>query len=153
MKKMMVWVTALVAVLIVAATPAQAGSNTLGYSGMLYDTLDQPVDATLEFKFRLYDRVGVQVWPTVGPLEETHGSVVVTKGQFSVQINSVDKDLAFSQIFTANTELELEITVAGQVMTPRQPLAASAWSLMPGPEGPTGPSGPAGPRGTRAPWC
>ncbi|HEC79159.1 MAG TPA: hypothetical protein ENI34_08485 [candidate division WOR-3 bacterium] len=85
----------------------------LNYQGYLTDTLDVPINDTLNMIFRIYDASsgGNELW------NETQAGVIIERGVFSVILGSVSA--IPDSVFTGGTERWLEITVAGNVLSPR----------------------------------
>jgi hypothetical protein len=104
-----------------------AGSQipqTLNYQGLLTNPSGQPLDvpAGIPMKFALFDM------PTSGsPLYSESQVVPVDKGVFNVVIGSVTP-----LMLKFDVPYFLEVTVNGETLTPRQPLASSAYSLRSG---------------------
>jgi len=92
----------------------------LNYQGRLTDKSGRPLTGSYEVTFKIYDaeNAGTLKW------EETHPSVVIEKGVFSVLLGSVKNlDLAFDQ------QYYLEIQVGDDAMSPRQKIASAAYAI------------------------
>ncbi len=112
--------------LLVTACGTPALQNLIHYQGRLSDSLGNPINGNRNMTFRLYteETGGSAIW------SETQNGVPVTNGLFIVALgaNTALDETAFHQ------PLWLEIIVAGQTLSGRQPLygAPYAFSLVPG---------------------
>ncbi|MFA6450625.1 MAG: hypothetical protein WCX65_14220, partial [bacterium] len=98
-------------------------AQRLNYQGRIVDANGVPVaNSTYSIEFQIFDDVaaGSSVW---GP--ETHGSVTLTNGLFSVELGDT---VALSSI-NFNQDCWLQITVAGTAYSPRQRLTAVTYAL------------------------
>jgi hypothetical protein len=88
------------------------------YQGILSDSSSQPVSATLQMTFRIYNQAGVQRY-------EESQSVQVTNGLFTAVIGAtVPLALQFNETYL------LGISIAGGAeMTPRQAITANLYAL------------------------
>jgi hypothetical protein len=97
--------------LILSFFQLHAQPTTITYQGVLTDDLGRTLTGTRSIRFDIFSASngGSSLW------NETHGSVEINKGLFQVELGSVNPfgTLDFSQ------DLWLEITVQGDVMTPR----------------------------------
>jgi len=96
----------------------------LNYQGFLTNSTSQPLDvpAGVPMTFALFD-----VLTSGAALYSESQSVAVNKGVFNVVIGSVTPlTLSFDVPYF------LEVTVNGETLTPRQPLASSAYALRSG---------------------
>ena len=102
--------TAALVMLLSAPTMAQ---TAISYQGQLQDA-EGPFDGTPGMEFRLYDSPedGNQVGNT-----KTFPAIEVTDGLFQVELD-------FGDVFDASP-LYLEVEVAGNILTPRQPVTAA----------------------------
>ncbi len=97
--------------------------QTMTYQGKLVNSSGLGICDTLPMTFKLYTVAsgGLPIW------EEGHtgiNEIVVSKGLFTVELGSIDPfDLGF------DNDYYLEITVDGDVMSPRQTLSTSAYSF------------------------
>ncbi len=98
---------------------SQTAGTVFTYQGELMQS-GQDVDATIPMSFRLFDAAvgGTQVGSTV-----TMGGVDVVDGLFQVGLD-------FGAVATGTTGLWLEIQVDGFVMSPREAITASPYSLQ-----------------------
>jgi hypothetical protein len=107
--------------LVVAAQAHAAVPRTISYQGRLTNASGQPVNATESFTFKLYltGSGGIPVWT------ETHGSVAVSHGLFTVSLGSLAPlGLAFDR------QYHLGVSVgAGPEMTPRQPFTSAPYAF------------------------
>jgi len=95
----------------------------LNYQGYLTDTLGNPINnSSLSLSFAIFDSPsgGSQKWA------ETQSSVSVDKGIFNVLLGSVTP--IQDSVFTASTNRWLELTVAGQVLTPRTRIVSAGYA-------------------------
>ncbi|HEC77698.1 MAG TPA: hypothetical protein ENI34_00970 [candidate division WOR-3 bacterium] len=85
----------------------------LNYQGYLTDSLQIPLDDTLDMVFKIYDASsgGNELW------NETQTGVIIERGVFSVLLGSVNA--IPDSVFTAGTARWLELTVGGEVLSPR----------------------------------
>jgi len=117
---------ALVLLAGITACGTAALENMMFYQGRLTNTSGTPINGTRNLIFRLYiaSTGGSSIW------EETHNGVQVNNGLFQVVLGqSTPLDEAdFHQ------PLWIETVVAGQTLSPREPLygAPYAFSLVPG---------------------
>ena len=110
---------------LMPALPAGAASPyELNYQGKLTDSTGNPRTGTHSVRFRIYDA------SAGGTLlfDETHPSTAVTGGVFSLRVGAVIGGVPGS-VFQGGADRWLEITVDGDVMTPRQRLVASPYAL------------------------
>ncbi len=95
----------------------------VNYQGYLTDTLGYPItDPSLSMTFAIFDAAssGNQKWT------ETQPSVSVTKGIFNVLLGSVTP--IPDTVFTSSTNRWLELSVAGQALTPRTRILSSPYA-------------------------
>ena len=95
----------------------------LNYQGFLTDTLGNPINnLSLSLSFAIFDSPsgGNQKW------SETQASVVVIKGIFNVLLGSVSP--IPDSVFTAGTDRWLDLTVAGQNLTPRTRITSAGYA-------------------------
>jgi len=111
---------------LVTACGTGALERTMLYQGRLTNATGTPINGTRDITFRLYttETGGSSIW------QETHNGVQVNNGLFQVvlgETNPLD-EANFHQ------PLWLEVVVAGQTLSPRQPLQGVpyAFSLVPG---------------------
>jgi hypothetical protein len=113
--------TLAVALLLAAAPATAAPPRTLSYQGFLTSSADAPIDAPVQMTFSIYTAPtgGAPLW------SETQASVAVAKGEFSTILgNATALTLAF------DVPYYLGIAVGSDPeMTPRQPLASSAYAF------------------------
>jgi hypothetical protein len=96
----------------------------LNYQGYLTDTLGNPItNSSVSMTFSIYDAL------SAGNLKwnETQGSVSVSKGIFSVLLGSVT--IIPDSIFNNSAIRYLQLTVAGQVLSPRTRIVSSAYAI------------------------
>lgn len=102
------------------AAPAEAGlPKTMAFQGKLTDASGQPLNGDVSVTFRLYDAAtaGAKLW-------EENQAVTVTNGLFSTLLGSVTPlTPAFDQPYW------VEIQMGEEILSPRQPLAASPYAL------------------------
>jgi len=91
----------------VSRDEARLVPQLLNYQGYLTDTLQIPLDDTLDMVFGIYDAStsGNELW------NETQTGVIIERGVFSVLLGSVNA--IPDSVFTGGTDRWLEITVAG----------------------------------------
>lgn len=113
------------AALLLAVVQAGAATlpNRINFQGKLLDpATNAPKDGAFSIAFRIYDGAGNSLW---GP--ETHPTVSVVNGVFSVQLGSV---LALPPQVFSNGDTHLGITVgADSEMTPRQQLVMAPYAF------------------------
>jgi hypothetical protein len=104
----------------IALSAHAAVPRTMTFQGFLVNGSDQAVNRLVEITFKLYDVAsgGSALWT------ETHVSVPVSHGLFTVKLGSVTSlNLPFDQ------QYYLGITVGGdQEITPRKPLTSAAYA-------------------------
>jgi hypothetical protein len=106
---------------MVAAQAHAAVPRTISYQGRLTNASGQPVNATKDLTFKLYLTAsgGAPVW------SETHASVVVSKGLFTVRLGSLTPfGLAFDRQYYLGVSV-----AAGPELTPRPPLTSAPYAL------------------------
>ena len=93
-------------------------ADAINFQGRLTDPSGTPVTGTQSMLFRIYDSLsgGSELWASSAM------NVVVAEGLFSV-------DLDVSQSTFDGQALWLEITVEGEVLSPRQPLTPAPYAL------------------------
>jgi hypothetical protein len=113
----------LVISLLMAAT-VFAAPNLINYQGVLTDGAGNPVDGLVSFEFRLFDAdiAGTQLW------SETQ-NVSVLNGAYNVLLGS---STAFPADLFDGRNLELEIVVSGENLTPRHILASVPFARQAG---------------------
>ncbi|MEO7904278.1 MAG: hypothetical protein ABIR91_00625 [Candidatus Saccharimonadales bacterium] len=121
---------------------AQTAPYKLHYQGSLSNSSGAPMaDGSYNMKFRLFSAAtgGTAVWTET---RQTTSRVVVTNGQFAVQLGDVTP-LSPSLFTTTSVYLEVELPTPATVtcattncgtytegaMTPRQPMASSAYAM------------------------
>lgn len=99
----------------ILATPVAA---TIGYQGQLNDDSGNPLSGQYGMVFRIYDAEagGSELWNSGAQ------TVTVSQGLFNVELN-VDPSILNGQA------LWLEMTVGGEVLSPRQALLAAPYAL------------------------
>ncbi len=117
---------------VLLASGVLAGCNSvapvMSYQGRLTDAAGKPLDGTYQFQFRLFDALtgGTELYT------ETE-SITVTNGLFDTSIgpSTIVADLRPEML---SQPLWLEVTINGEVLSPRQQLlgAPYAFTLMPG---------------------
>ena len=113
------WILVFLLVLTVAHSTYAAIPKTMAFQGRLTDSSGQPLDGSQTVTFRLYDAAtgGTKLW------EETQ-TLTVSQGLFSTLLGSATPlGLIFDQPYW------VEILVGTEVLSPRQPLAASPYAL------------------------
>jgi len=96
----------------------------LNYQGYLTDTLGNPItNPSVSMTFSIYDAL------SAGNLKwnETQNTVSVNKGIFSVLLGSVT--IIPDSIFNNSAIRYLQLTVAGQVLSPRTRIVSSAYAI------------------------
>jgi Collagen triple helix repeat (20 copies) len=124
----------------------------INYQGRLTDPLGVPSNGPFTMDFAIWNAQtgGTSLW-TQGPQ-----SVTVTNGFFSVDLGPFTKEVFLysgSEVpSSAGPSRWLEVTVSGQILTPRHRVTSAAYALIvePGPTGPTGAgvTGSTGPTGS-----
>jgi len=114
-------------ILLLVSSAGAADSLLINYQGHLTDSDDLPITQDIQMTFTIYDAGGVSYW------SETHTSVVVTNGKFTVILGSQAK--LESTVFS-ESELYLSINVGTtrEEILPRTlltsvPGAASSYSV------------------------
>jgi hypothetical protein len=107
------------------STPVTPNRN-LSFQGRLEDAGGTPITAATNFEFKLWDDL------TVGSQLYTTGTCSITPdadGVFSTQIGSTCGSAIGSSVFTENANIFLEVKVAAETLTPRQPISSVAYAL------------------------
>ena len=109
--------------------------DTLHYTGVLRDADDLPIDGSVSMVFRFFDVDALAGGDEI--LVDSHASVLVTMGLFDVALGSglvsdgtgpgVYESLL--DVFRHYQGVWLEIQVNGETLTPRVPIASSAYAL------------------------
>ncbi|HEX7319910.1 MAG TPA: hypothetical protein VF399_06095 [bacterium] len=102
---------------------ARLAPRLLNYQGYLTDTLGNPINnSSVSMSFAIFDNSsgGAQKWT------ETQPSVSVDKGIFNVLLGSVTA--IPDSVFLNSTGRWLELSVAGQTLTPRTQIVSSAYA-------------------------
>ncbi len=97
-------------------------AETVWYQGFLADVdTGDPIDGIVTVVATLYDAIvdGSVLW---GP--ETHAGTVVTEGWFNIELGDTDPLVAF-----IDPPYYLELTIAGEILEPRQKLASVPMAL------------------------
>lgn len=111
----------LIALLTLSSLQAGIATQSINYQGQLTDLTDVPSNGAHNFAFELYTAVsgGSPVWTSVV------SSLVVDRGLFNA-----DLDLTgLSPASALNGTLFLQVTVDGQLMSPRKPVHAAVFAL------------------------
>ncbi len=112
---------AAVALLTIASTAFAQVPTVVHYQGNLTDDRGNPINRSVSMQFKLYNDLtgGTSTW------EETHSSIAVAKGLFSVALGSrttFPKDV-FSE------PKYLEIVIGGEILSPRQRLGSAPYAV------------------------
>ena len=99
----------------------KAVPSELSFQGYLEDASGNPVNSTKSMTFTIYDAEtgGNNLW------SETHSSVEVDNGYFSVRLGSVNP---IPQSVFSSTSRWLEIEIDGEVLSPRMKLTSVGWA-------------------------
>jgi hypothetical protein len=102
---------------VLAEVPGQ-----VSFQGVLVGTDGKPTQGSVDLVFTLYDAVtgGTAVWT------ESHDAVPVVDGVYDVALGS---SVPIDAAILANAPLHLEVTVNGEVLTPRFPLLAVPYAI------------------------
>jgi len=121
-----------VAMVVVLASVAHGGPNTITYQGSVLNDNGTPApDGNYNMRFSIFTVVtgGVNVW------QETDANVAVTNGLFSTTLGD---GTVFGPLFANNNNLWLEVEIdlsksgtfeANEKYAPRQKLAGAAWAI------------------------
>lgn len=118
--------------LVALALPALADvPEDMGFQGRLLDASGSPVAGPVDMTF------GIWTDATDGELayEETHVGVEISDGVFHVLLGrgiDVFGETSFPDVFAGALDLYLEITVNGETLSPRQPIASAAYAFRSG---------------------
>ena len=94
--------------------------HDITYIGYLEDADGNPVSDTLGMEFKIYDA------ETGGSVLWSYScSVSIINGRFSVILTGIPPD-----VFTGGTERWLEVTIAGETLSPRTKLTSVGWSYL-----------------------
>ncbi len=107
---------------LLADTGGRDVAGTVWYQGFLADVdTGDPVNGPLAVVAAIYDQAagGTMLWGT-----ETHAGTVVTEGWFNIELGSTLPLIAFMA-----PPYYLELTVAGELLEPRQKLASVPMAL------------------------
>ena len=116
--------SAVVIALVSAAALYADVPKTINFQGRLTSTAGMPVDGIIAMVVRIYDDAGAELFA------ETHGTVAVTKGVFSILIGSQTVGGVPSGVFTGAGR-SVGVAVGGAPeMTPRQPLCAVPFAYV-----------------------
>jgi hypothetical protein len=101
--------------------------ETINYQGYLTDSGGLPVDDTVQMTFSIYDTADPVV--TTPLWTETHSSITVNNGVYSVVLGSVDPaGNPLNLPFDTQYYLGVEVGTDGE-MTPRQPLTSVPYAM------------------------
>jgi hypothetical protein len=106
------------------AAPASPSTTTIGYQGRLADSDGVPIEGTVDLQFSLY-ATDTDPTPLWGP--EIHTAVPVHDGLFSVSLGGPAGGLPLSLL---GGDLWLEVTVAGETLSPRQRLGSVPYAMQ-----------------------
>ena len=101
-------------------------NRQLSFQGRLEDAGGTPITSATNFVFKLWDD------PSAGSQLYTSGTCAITPdadGVFNTQIGDTCGAGISSSVFTENADVYLEVTVAAEVLTPRQQIATVAYAL------------------------
>jgi hypothetical protein len=126
-----------VSLLLVRAAPAVADvPMLLNYQGRLTDSTGAPENGKFTMDFAVFDaEIGGNQLPVGSPWSETHPSVEVVNGVFNVPLGSVTA--LPPTLFTggpsdaAGPLRFLEVTVNGQVLSPRRRVVSAPYAIQP----------------------
>jgi hypothetical protein len=112
----------------IAAFPAQLTrpSRVLSFQGRLTDTVQNPITSSTNMEFRLYDAL------TGGTLLWDSGTCSVTPDQDGIFSSGLGDDCGSeidSDVFSENQAVYLEVQVAAETLTPRQPIRTVAYAI------------------------
>ena len=112
--------TALALLLAPAALAVVPGQ--LNYQGLLLDDQGAAVTASVAMNFELFDADsgGTSLW------SEAHASIQVVDGVYHVTLGETTP---LTAALVSGGSLHLELTVAGEVLSPRQPLLVVPYAL------------------------
>ncbi len=128
-------------VVTLGAIRAAAPPNVVTYQGRVLDSNGVPVsDASVTMKFLLYDAStsGTCVWSNSSadcdsntPASTTGKSVTLTTGLFTQNLGDTGDSFAAiaDSVFGDNTNVYLEVDIAGETLTPRKRLTAAPYAL------------------------
>jgi hypothetical protein len=110
------------------STPTRP-NRVLSFQGRLTDTAQNPVTTATDMVFKLYDSGpsivgGTELW--------TSGTCSITGDQdgiFSTTLGSSCGTEIDDSVFSVNQNVWLEVTVEGETLSPRQPIAAVGYAL------------------------
>jgi hypothetical protein len=107
------------------AAPAWPSTTTINYQGRLADSGGVPLNGNYGMSFALYDgdTEGALLW---GP--ENHPAVPVSDGLFSVQLGEQTSGGIPTSVLSG--DIWLEITVAGETLSPRERLGAVPYAMQ-----------------------
>ncbi len=133
MKKVYIPFAAVVVALVLAVPALADVPMLLNYQGRLTDPSGNPKNGTFTMQFAVYDaETGGNQLPTGTPWSETQ-SVTVTNGVFNVLLGSataLPATLFQGGPSDASGPLRfLEVTVSGEVLTPRRRIVSAAYAL------------------------
>jgi prefoldin subunit 5 len=114
----------LIVIVVCATVYAEASrmpTGQISYQGLLLDSKGQKVHGTASIVFTIYDNNGTALWT------ETHSAVAVQHGLYSVVLGSVTPIDA--SMFASSEPRYLELTVNGEVLSPKQLITGAAYAL------------------------
>ena len=117
-------VAAFVFLTLYASPVFSAIPQIVNYQGSLSDDSGNPVDATVDIIFSIYD---VAAGPDAPLWRETQ-SVVVTNGQFSIQFGTDGANPLDTSIFNGSLFLGIQVGIDAE-MTPRQQITSVGFSF------------------------
>ncbi|HEX9007931.1 MAG TPA: hypothetical protein VF837_01590, partial [Patescibacteria group bacterium] len=118
-----------------AGSPIRPG-RILSFQGRITDSSGNPISSTTQIEFKLYNTqnvgTGTTLYDSFIDYGTGIGSTVVTPdtdGIFNVIIGKTHGSEIPASVFTENSQVWLEITAGGEVMSPRQQIATVAYAL------------------------
>ena len=111
---------------VVSGTTYATVPGTINYQGFLANSSGDPFDGTREMTFKICSDNPPTPTPCALEWSETHSSVTVTSGIFSVILGSVDPGTNPIDPSVLNGDRWLEVVVEDEALSPRQKLTSAA---------------------------
>jgi hypothetical protein len=107
---------------LLLSASSSAAPPTIGHQGVLLDAAGAPLNGTISLSFRILAAAtgGTSLWA------ETHPAVPVVDGTYAVELGSIT---AFGATLFDGSERWLEVSVDGELLSPRQRISSVPYAL------------------------
>jgi len=110
------------AVLLLSGSAFSSIPGQVNFQGVLLNNASQVVNGSINFNFSLFDNAsgGTQLW------SESQSGITVSDGIYTVALGSV---VPLTTEILSNSAVYLEVSVGGEILSPRQRLLAVPYAL------------------------